>query len=73
LSRSNKLLQNGRGDGPREPHGAVDYLAVPQGHHNHPKPTGTAMSDEFMRDFFLPVTAPARQQAHTQGFPLTGR
>lgn len=30
------------------------------------------MSDEVLRDFFLPVTSAARQNAAGQGFPLTG-
>ncbi len=30
------------------------------------------MSDDTLRDFFLPVTSTARQNAATQGFPLTG-
>ena len=30
------------------------------------------MSDGLLRDFFLPVTAAARQKAAGQGFPLTG-
>ncbi|MGH3420125.1 MAG: hypothetical protein ACRDOD_11135 [Streptosporangiaceae bacterium] len=30
------------------------------------------VTDAFLRDFWLPVTAPARQQALAQGFPLTG-
>lgn len=34
--------------------------------------TSGHVSDAFLRDFFLPLTAPARQQALAQGFPLTG-
>ena len=34
--------------------------------------TSGQVTDAFLRDFWLPVTAPARQQALAQGFPLAG-
>jgi len=52
--------------------GLPDWRFRPAQRRLQPRPARRQISDGYLRDFYLPVTAAARHKAAAQGIPLTG-